>query len=143
MIRRPNTHSARRRLRRRSGFASFVAVALMGTTAIALTAIAGVTVRQMQRSNHAAVDAQLRLMLMDGRAYLTDPPTETDGVREQYIVLPDPDEAIGSILIEESVAPSVPATATITATLRQRTATATLTYNRDAQRWTINHTALP
>lgn len=134
----------RNRTRRRA-FATFTAVVLLGTTAIALTAVAGVTVRQHQRTRDAAADAQLRLLLNAGQQFLDAQPAENvNGISDHLPALPDAlDDGSASVQIEAAAQPGEPATATLTATLRGRTATLTLRYDPDAQRWQPTDAQLP
>jgi hypothetical protein len=132
--------------RSRHGFASFSAVVLVGTTAIALTALAGVTVLQLSRTKNAATDAQLRQLLHAGQAYLADQDgTQGKGAFNIDVRLPEPLAQEGATLSIEtkSAEPQAPLTAIIRATHRTRDASASLIYDQAEGRWIVDTVQLP
>ncbi len=130
---------------RRRGFASFTAVVLIGTSAIALTAVAGVTIRQAQRTRDAAADAQLRQLLLAGLAHLAEVSPDDQGFFDEYTpALPDRfagDDA--TLLIRAGQDGPSLVTATVTAECRGRTASQTLAYHPDAGAWRVTEVQMP
>ena len=125
----------------RQGFASFSAVILVGTTAIALTALAQVTAYQASRTKHAAADAQLRQLLHAGQAYVeasissSNTPTVETGVP-----LPGALVAEGATLSIERIDP---AKIVIRATYQSRAATTTLGYSEKQDEWLVEEIVMP
>lgn len=130
---------------RRRAFASFTAVVLLGTTAIALTAVAGVTVREHQRTRDAATDAQLRQLLAAGQQFLATQPIDHAGDIDGHLpVLPDGlGDRRASVQIEMTAQADGPAEATLTATFRDRAAAMSLQYDAEAARWRVTDAQLP
>ena len=124
----------------RRGFASFSAVVLVGTTAIALTAIAGITLEQAGRTQDAVTDAQLRQLLLAGQAYLESQPYDRSRP-EAPLNTPLPkdltngDAASLSITYQTTGVDAPQPSAVITATYRLRQASVTLTYNQTQEVW--------
>ncbi|MEM6504103.1 MAG: hypothetical protein AAF711_01405 [Planctomycetota bacterium] len=119
------TVNARRRSStNRHGFASFSAVVLVGTTALALTALARVTTTEIRRTSNAATDTQLRQFLLAGQLFLheqTIKPNETGSID---INLPESLEATSSLTIHFQFEGTQPTPiAIIEASHRQRRAT--------------------
>lgn len=132
--------------RRRCGFATFTAVALVGTTALALTALAGLAMHQADRAQTAAEDAQLRQLLHAGMLYNAPLPNANDDASAPYRVpLPDtldPEDA--SLTIRATAQADVsPQTRVITATLNGRTATQTLRYDAQTAAWHVVEVQMP
>lgn len=130
------------RLRRRA-FASFSAVVLVGTTAIALTALARVTTHDVRRANHAAADAQLRQLLLAGQAFVE---TQTVKANERnHIDVPLPSELGSNSALRiryqrEGVDASL--SVTIEATHRQRYASVVLVEGGEGE-WQATDVQMP
>lgn len=139
---RPDTLPARFRKHRRRGFATFSAVALLGTTAIALTALAGVTMHQAQRTRDALCDAQLRQLLKAGQSHAEQGGADA---ASGSVTLPDTlvgDQAAVTWVTKQSSGDS-PATIEITAHLRGRAARETLIFDPGAGAWRVMDVELP
>jgi hypothetical protein len=130
---------------RRRGFASFTAVVLIGTSAIALTAVAGVTIRQAQRTRDAAADAQLRQLLLAGQAHLAGVSPDDQEFSDGYMpALPDRFAGDGaSLLIRAGQGGPSPVTATVTAECRGRTASQTFAYDPEHGEWRVTEVQMP
>lgn len=132
---------SRGRSSRRRAFASFSAVVLVGTSAIALTALARVTTGSVSRANEAVVDAQLRQLLLAGQAYLkTQAPDGDISARQVALPLPGPLQEAGATLILNTNATT---SVTLTAEHRDRVASTTLVYNAEQQTWQSESVTLP
>ena len=124
-------------------FASFTAVVLVGTTALALAALARVTVHQARRANHAASDAQLRQLLIAGQAYLDS--TSTGSAPSAEIALPEALANEDAVLTIQSLSSEGDAIKRVTlhATHGTRIASTTLIYDPQGKRWRVEAATLP
>ena len=132
--------------RRCRGFASFTAVVLVGTTAIALTAVASLTMYQAERTRNAATDAQLRQLLIAGQSYASE--QLADGARQNNnldVQLPDTLASDGASLSIERQSPpgNTAKTAIINATLHGRSVNQTLVYDAISGTWRVTEVEMP
>lgn len=130
---------------RKRGFASFTAVALIGTTAIALTMYASITIRQAKRASTEAANAQLRQLLQASMAYtqqqtpqsLADAtveislPTELIGPGTRLSLTPDSETVEPGLLVM------------VQATHQGRSAQQTLAYDPSSGAWQVLEVVMP
>ena len=135
---------ARRRCRiGRRAFASFSAVVLVGTTALALAALARVTVHDIRRANDAADDAQLRQLLLAGQAFVESQTIKTIETDRIDITLPSELELGSTLTVRYQRANADgPLTATIEATCHERSASVVL-IDRESGQWRITEVRMP
>lgn len=131
--------------RRRSGFATFSAVVLIGTTAIVLAMFARLSIEQVNRAGTQAIDAQLRQMLHAGQVYVHDTTPNALGEESYEIALPAAlshnDHASLAVRFERPIA-SEPV-AILVARQHDRTMSQTMIYDTDEYAWRVVDVLLP
>ena len=133
-----------RRLRkRRRAFASFSAVVLVGTTALALTALARVTTTQAKRASHAAADAQLRQLLFVGQAFVDTQTIKANESNRIDIPLPEAFGTTSAVTVSyQREGAGAPLIAMIEASHNQRQVVAELVQTESGQ-WQARDVQMP